>query len=119
MSQKTRKVGHQKQGFSREKQTRLDILRAISNNTGLLKVQVESVFLELSELLNSHMHKRGSGEFTIPMTGIKVLRVKKRATRSRTMLSPLTGQEVFVPGKPGRLAIKLSALKPLKEAVLD
>ncbi len=119
MSKKLKKVTQQKPYFCKDKQTRLEILREISKNTGLLKTQVESVFTELSALLNSHIHKRGSGEFIVPMTGIKVRRVKKRATRARMMVSPLTGQEVFVPGKPGRMAIKLSALKPLKEAVLD
>ena len=116
---KSKKTATQKHTVGKEKQTRIEILRSISENTGLAKVQVETVFLALTELLHSHMRKRGSGEFTIPMIGVKVRRVKKKATKSRKMLSPLTGQEVVIAGKPARLAVKLAALKPLKLAVQE
>jgi len=116
---KAKKTSNQKQASGRDKQTRIEILRTIADNTGLPKVQVESVFSALSELLKSHLRKRGSGEFTIPMAGIKVRRVKKKATKARTMLSPLTGQEVVIQGKPTRLAVKVTALKPLKLAVQE
>lgn len=116
---KLKKTTVQKQTLGREKQTRLEILRTVADVTGLPKVQIESVFITLADLLHSHMRKRGSGEFTIPMAGIKIRRVKKKATKARKMVSPLTGQEVVIAGKPARLAVKLSALKPLKLAVLD
>ena len=116
---KSNKVGNQKQLLGRKKQTRIEILRSIADNTGLAKVQIESVFSALAVLLHAHMEKRGSGEFTVPAMSIKVRRVKKKATKSRTMVSPLTGQEVLIPGKPARMAVKLSALKPLKLAVLE
>jgi hypothetical protein len=115
---KSKKTGNQKQILGREKQTRIEILRSIADNTGLPKVQIESVFSALATLLHSHMRKRGSGEFIIPVVGIKVRRVNKKATKSRKMVSPLTGQEALIPGKPARMAIKLAALKPLKLAVL-
>jgi nucleoid DNA-binding protein len=105
--------------LGRDKQTRIEILRSIAEQTGLAKVQIESVFEALTEHLLSHMRKKGSGEFTIPMTGIKIRRVKKKATKSRAMVSPLTGQEVVIPGKPARLAVKLTALKTLKSAVQE
>jgi hypothetical protein len=117
-SKKSNKVGNQKQLLGRKKQTRIEILRSIAGNTGLPKVQIESVFSALTLLLHAHMQKRGSGEFTVPVVGIKVRRVKKKATKPRTMVSPLTGQEALIPGKPARLAVKLTALKPLKLAVL-
>ncbi len=116
---KLKKSTAQKQALGREKQTRIEILRMLAENTGLAKVQVESVFSELTNLLQSHMRKKGSGEFTIPMAGIKVRRVKKKPTKARTMVSPLTGQEVTIEGKPARMAVKLTALKPLKLAVLE
>lgn len=116
---KSKKTGHQRQILGREKQTRIEILRSIADKTGLPKIHIESVFSALTELLHSHMRKRGSGEFTVPVVGIKVRRVKKKATKPRTMVSPLTGQEAVIPGKPARMAIKLTALKPLKLAVLE
>lgn len=108
-----------KQNLGKEKQTRIEILRTLSENTGLARSEVESVFSSLTDMIISHMRKKGSGEFTIPMTGIKVRRVKKRATKARKMVSPLTGQEVTIAGKPARHAVKISALKVLKEAVVE
>jgi nucleoid DNA-binding protein len=108
-----------KQNGNTQKQTRIEILRTLSESTGLSRVQVETLFNSLSELIISHMRKKGSGEFTIPMTGIKVRRVKKKASKARTMVSPLTGQEVEIAGKPARSAIKISALKVLKSAVVE
>ena len=116
---KSKKLSSQKQAVGKEKQTRIEILRTIAERADLSKTQVESVFSTLTELIVSHMKKRGSGEFTIPMTGIKVRRVKKKATKARTMVSPLTGQEVVIAGKPARHAVKISALKVLKEAVVE
>jgi len=63
------------------------------------------------------MKKRGSGELTIPKTGIKLRRIKKKATKARRMVSPLTSKEVTIAAKPARFAVKLSALKTLKEMI--
>lgn len=116
---KVKKTGQTKSPIGRDKQTRIEILKAIAATTDLSRGQVESVFLTLTTLIQSHLRKRGSGEFTIPMAGIKVRRVKKKATKSRKMVSPLTGKEVSIPGKPARHAVKISALKQLKEAVKE
>lgn len=118
-TKRSKKSSNQKQIIGREKQTRIEIFRAIAGSTQLPKVQVESVISALADLLNAHMRKRGSGEFIVPLLGIKVRRIKKKATKARTMLSPLTGQEVVIAGKPARLSIKLTALKPLKMTVLE
>lgn len=108
-----------KQVVGKDKQTRIEILRSLADATGLTKVQVENVFSHLTQMIIAHMRKKGSGEFTIPMTGIKVRRIKKKATKSRKMTSPLTGQEVVIPGKPARNAIKIAPLKILKAAVVE
>ena len=101
----------------KEKQTRIEILQTLAEQTQLTRVQVESIFDALNRLAEGHMKKRGSGEFTIPKTGIKICRVKKKATKSRKMVSPLTGKEVAIPAKPPRAAIKVTVLKVLKEMV--
>lgn len=118
-SSKKLKKSNPKPNVGKEKQTRIEILRSLADSTGLAKTEVESVFSTLTEMIISHMKKKGSGEFTIPMTGIKVRRVKKKATKARKMVSPLTGQEVTIAGKPARHAVKISALKVLKEAVRE
>ncbi|MEY3182178.1 MAG: hypothetical protein RLZ35_163 [Pseudomonadota bacterium] len=102
---------------AKEKQTRLDIFRAIATETGLRKSQVESVFKTTTQLIHSHLKKKGSGEFIIPMTGVKIKRIRKKPTKAREMVSPLTNQKVLVKAKPSRAAVKIIALQSLKSAL--
>ena len=106
-----------KSSVQKDKQTRVEILQALAEQTNLTRVQVESIFDAMNKIIAGHMKKRGSGEFTIPKTGIKLRRVKKKATKARRMVSPLTGQEVVIASKPARFAVKLTALKTLKEMI--
>lgn len=99
------------------KQTKTQIINAIAEDTGLTKKDIAAVFGSLSNLIEGHMKKRGSGEFTIPDSGVKIRRVKKPATKSRKMVSPFTGEEITVKAKPARNVIKVTPLKALKDAV--
>lgn len=101
----------------KDKQTRIEILQSLAEQTNLTRVQVETVFDALNHVIEGHMKKRGSGELTIPKTGIKIRRIKKKASKARKMVSPLTGQEVTIAAKPARYSVKLSALKTLKEMI--
>lgn len=103
--------------LQKDKQTRIEILQALAEQTNLTRVQVEGLFDALNDIIEGHMKKRGSGEITIPKTGIKIRRIKKKATKARKMVSPLTGQEVTIAAKPARYTVKLSALKTLKEMI--
>jgi hypothetical protein len=113
----TAKIGVKKSSVAKEKQTRLDIFRAIATETGLRKSEVESVFKTTTQLIHAHLKKRGSGEFTIPMTGVKIKRIRKKPTKAREMVSPLTKQKVLVKAKPSRAAVKIVALQSLKSAL--
>lgn len=103
---------------SKERQTRMQILQSISDTTGLKRVEVEAVFTEFAKLVKSHMKKQGSGEVMVPKLGLKIRKVRRKPTKKRTMVSPLTGKEVVIPPKPARDDIKLIALKGLKESLL-
>ena len=85
--------------------------------TGLSKKEVGAVFTSMSDLADSHMKRRGSGEFTIPEIGVKIKRVRKPATKSRKGVNPFTGEAITIKAKPARNQIRLSALKALKESV--
>lgn len=98
------------------KQTKSQIVAAVAEQTGLSKKDVGAVFGAVAGLIAGHMSKKGSGEFTIPDSGVKIRRVKKPATKARKMISPFTGQEITVKAKPARNVIKVTALKGLKEA---
>ena len=99
-----------------DKQTKSQILTTISEETGLSRKDVTSVFASLANMLQRHMKKKGSGEFSIPEVGVKIRRVRKPATKARKMLSPFTGEEITVKAKPAREVVKVAALKSLKES---
>lgn len=101
----------------KDKQNRSQIFQIISDNTSLTKSQVEQVFDELNKLIEGHLKKKGPGEFVIPKVGIKLRRIKKKPTKERLMHSPLIGKEVTINAKPARMAVKLTALKGLKDLV--
>ncbi|HKY70120.1 MAG TPA: HU family DNA-binding protein [Gammaproteobacteria bacterium] len=103
----------------KDRQTRVEILQHISDQTKLKRVEVESVFSEMAKLIRAHLKKQGSGEIMIPKLGLKIRKVRRKSTKKRTMVSPLTGQEVVIAPKPSRDDVKLIALKPLKAAVLS
>lgn len=99
------------------KQTKSQIIAAIADATGVSKKDVGAVFSTMAAMVEAHMKKNGSGEFTIPEVGVKIRRHKKPATKARKMISPFTGEEITVKAKPARNTIKLTALKGLKETV--
>jgi len=98
------------------KQTKTQVIAAIAEETGMTKKDVGAVFTSLADLVDRHMKKRGSGEFTVPEVGVKIRRVRKPATKSRKMISPFTGEEITVKAKPARNQVKVTALKRLKDA---
>jgi len=102
----------------KSKQSRIKLLQLISDATGLKRVEVEAVFTEMSKLVKAHMKKQGSGEIMLPKLGIKIRKIRRKPTKRRVMVSPLTGQEVVIAPKPARDDIKLIALKGLKESII-
>ncbi len=100
-----------------QKQTKQQIISDIAEDTGLGKKEVAAVFAALGTKIVQHMKPRGSGDFTIPDTGIKVRRVVKPKTKARMGRNPFTGEEIKIPAKPSRKVIRLSALKALKESL--
>ncbi len=99
------------------KQTKTQILSAIAEETGLTRKNVADVFTALGQMVEGHMKKRGSGEFTIPETGVKVRRVKKPARKARMGRNPATGEEMKIAAKPAQTVVKVTALKALKDTI--
>ncbi len=100
------------------KQTKTQIIQAIAEDTELTKKQVDAVFNSLAALIQRHMQRRGSGEFTIPQTGVKVRRVRKPARKSRMGRNPATGETIKIAAKPASTVIKVAALKALKDTLV-
>jgi nucleoid DNA-binding protein len=99
------------------KQTKTQIIAAISEATELSKKDVGAVFAELGQMIEAHMKRRGSGEFTIPDTGVKIRRVKKPARKARMGRNPATGEPMKIAAKPASTVVRVSALKALKDTI--
>jgi nucleoid DNA-binding protein len=100
-----------------DKQTKTQILSAIAEETGLSRKEVTDVFTSLNSLVTRHLQRRGSGEITIPDTGIKVRRVMKPRTKARMGRNPATGESIKIAAKPAKTVVKLTALKALKDKI--
>ncbi len=100
------------------RQTKTQILQEIAEQTDLSRKQIADVFAELGKLIQRHMQRRGSGDFSIPETGVKIRRVKKPARKARMGRNPATGEAIKIAAKPATTVIKVSALKALKDTLL-
>jgi len=98
-----------------EKQTKAQILAEVAVAADMEKKHAKAFFTALRELVERHMHNKGSGEVVIPELGVKVRRVKKPATKARKGRNPFTGEEITIKAKPVRNSIKVSAMKALKQ----
>ena len=94
--------------------TKATMMAEISENTGLSKKQVISVFDELSIVIERHIKKRSAGKFLLP--GLMKIQVKsKPATKARKGINPFTGEEMMFKAKPASRVVKIQPLKKLKE----
>jgi len=114
---KVKRVEKKFSAIYKDKHTRADILKLLADSSGLTKVQVEQIFNQLKDIISGHLKKRGSGVIILPFLGLKLRRVKKKATKERKMLSPLIGQEVTIAAKPATNIVRVTVLKSLKEVV--
>ncbi|MEJ2308846.1 MAG: HU family DNA-binding protein [Gammaproteobacteria bacterium] len=101
----------------RKKMTKSDVVSSIADETGLTKKDVSAVFATLGDLITRHMKRNGSGEFHIPDTGVKIARIKKPARKSRMGRNPATGESIKIAAKPAHTAVKVTALKALKDTI--
>ena len=97
--------------------TKSEIYAKIVNDTGLTRKDVAAVFDSLSGQIKKNLGGRGGpGTFTVP--GLMKLRVvKKPARKARKGINPFTGEEMMFKAKPASKAVKVTALKRLKDMV--
>jgi nucleoid DNA-binding protein len=111
-------AANQKAGASVKKPpTKSEIYTKIADDTGLTKKDVAAVFESLSGQIKKNLGGRSApGMFTIP--GLLKLRVvKKPARKARKGVNPFTGEEMMFKAKPASKAVKVVALKGLKDMV--
>lgn len=101
----------------KDKQTKTQILSALSEETGLTKKEVQSVLQATKDLAARHLVKNGSGEFTVPEVGVKLKRAHKPARKAGMARNPFTGEMVKVEARPASLSVRATAMKAIKDVV--
>lgn len=102
----------------KDKYTKSAIIASLSESTDLSKKQVTAVLDELSSLIERHLRKGAAGEFTLPGL-MKIKAVKKPARKAKKGVpNPFKpGETMDVAAKPASTAVKISALKGMKDFV--
>jgi nucleoid DNA-binding protein len=96
--------------------TKSEIYNAISDQTGLARKEVSSVFDALGSLLAADLSKRGPGVMQVP--GLMKVTVKRMpATRARKGINPFTKEPTIFKAKPARKVLKARFVKAAKDAL--
>ena len=96
--------------------TKSEIVSGIADATGLTKKQVGSVFEAMAGQIQKSLARRGPGAYTVPGL-MKLVVVRKPATKARKGINPFTGEEAMFKAKPARNVVKIRPLKNLKDMV--
>lgn len=92
------------------------MIKTITDVTGISKKEVVSILDTLVLLIEKHVKSGGPGVFVLPGL-LKITVVKKPARPARKGVNPFTGEEIMIKAKPAYKAVKIKALKKLKEMV--
>jgi nucleoid DNA-binding protein len=106
----------QKKAASGKPMSKSEIVAGIAETTGLSKKQVNSVFEGMTGQIKKSLGRSGPGVYTVPGL-MKLVVVRKPATKAHMGLNRFTGQEVMFKAKPARNVVKVRPLKNLKDMV--
>ena len=113
---KTKKKTKKKSSTEVKPRTKSQIYGTISEDTGLTRKEVASVFDCMSGMVKKDLGRRGPGTFTVP--GLMKIEKKHKPRRpARKGVNPFTGEEMMFKAKPAHSVVKVRALKALKEMV--
>jgi nucleoid DNA-binding protein len=94
--------------------SKTEIISELAANTQMTRKQVNSVLDELAVLVERHVKKRSVGEFVLAGL-IKIHTVKRPAKKSYKGTNPFTGKQTTFKARPASVAVKVHALKGLKD----
>jgi len=97
-----------------ERYSKTDIVNELATNSGLNRKQIGIVLDELSLLVRRHVKKRAVGEFVLAGL-VKITTIKKPAKKARKGINLFTGKETVFKAQPATNAVKVFALKGLKD----
>ena len=87
----------------------------LAEQSGVEPKAARAVLAALETAILGSVHKKGSGEFTLPGV-LKIGLQQVPAKKKRFGKDPFTGEERWFPAKPAAVKIKTRALKKLKDA---
>lgn len=93
------------------------LIAHLAEQAGVEPKATKAVLAALEATILGSVHKKGSGEFTLPglmKIGLQQIPAKKK----RFGKDPFTGEERWFPAKPASVKIKTRALKKLKDATV-
>jgi nucleoid DNA-binding protein len=96
--------------------TKSEIVSGIAESAGLRKNDVNSVFEAMAAQIKKSLGKKGPGAYTIPGL-MKLVVVRKPATKARPGINPFTKEETIFKAKPACNVVKIRPLKNLKDMV--
>lgn len=94
--------------------TRSQQVAYIAEQTSLSKKDVAAVIECFEPMIASHL--KGPGQITLAGL-MKVVAVRKPATKARKGVNPFTGEPTIFKAKPARNVVKIRALKKVKDLV--
>jgi nucleoid DNA-binding protein len=96
--------------------TKSEIVAGIAETTGLAKKQVSAVLEAMAGQIAKSLGRNGPGSYTVPGL-MKLIVVRKPATKARKGINPFTGEETMFKAKPARNIVKIRPMKSLKDMV--
>jgi len=96
--------------------TKGEFFTTISGATGVPRKQIASIFDTLGKVISADLSRGGPGVLNVGGM-MKVVVVRKPATKARKGINPFTKEEVMFKAKPARNVIKIRPLKALKSMV--
>ncbi len=93
-----------------------EIVSGISDATGLTKKQVSSVFEAMNGQIKKSLGRSGPGIYMVAGL-MKIILVRKPATKAHKGINPFTKEETMFKAKPARNVVKIRPLKNLKDMV--
>ncbi|MGV6816428.1 MAG: HU family DNA-binding protein [Thiotrichales bacterium] len=116
MAVKKKVAAKKKTAAVKKPPTKTEILNHLADETGLTRKDVSAVLDSLTGLIEKNLKPRSAGAFNLPGL-LKIKVVKKPATKARKGTNPFTGEEMTFAAKPARRAVKVTALKGLKDMI--
>lgn len=110
------KLSAKKMPAIKDPMSKSGMIKTITDITSLSKKEVVSVLDCLTQVIEKHVKSGGPGIFVMPGL-MKISVVKKPARAARKGVNPFTGEEIMIKARPAYKAVKIKALKKLKEMV--